>query len=201
VSINAKPVLGIPVGPYLERASAAMLRHFQAVAERLRSHGFIVKSVPAMADFDAIYVRHFRITNGEAARVHRDWFPRYRELYHPKTVEKLEEGLRVSDAALDHARLERAQFIDVLTGLMQQHGVDVWISPSAVDAAPEGLSSTGDPVMNLPWSQAGFPVLSLPSGADKKGLPLGLQLTAAGGDDERLLQWAAQIESALANHR
>ena len=47
-----------------------------------------------------------------------------------------------------------------------------------------GLESTGDPVMNLPWTQAGLPVLGLPMDEDDEGMPLGLQLTGAFGADE-----------------
>jgi Asp-tRNA(Asn)/Glu-tRNA(Gln) amidotransferase A subunit family amidase len=75
--------------------------------------------------------------------------------------------------------------------------IDVWVSPSAPGTAPEGLDSTGDPVMNLPWSQAGLPSISIPSGRGQNGLPLGLQLTAGYAEDEVLLKWAGQIEQVL----
>jgi Asp-tRNA(Asn)/Glu-tRNA(Gln) amidotransferase A subunit family amidase len=50
--------------------------------------------------------------------------------------------------------------------------------------------------MNLPWTHAGVPTLSLP-GWTIEGLPVGLQLAARFGDDERLLAWAIDIEEAL----
>src|SRR5205823_5747721 len=83
------PVLGVPTGPYLERASAEMLAHFRTTCARLGDAGYEIKAVPAMPDFAAIYARHFLLTNGEAARVHAAWYPQYREQYHPKTAEKL----------------------------------------------------------------------------------------------------------------
>jgi hypothetical protein len=63
--------------------------------------------------------------------------------------------------------------------------------------APLGLDSTGDPIMNLPWTQAGLPAINLPFGADPEGLPLGVQLVSRWYDDERLLTWATMIESEL----
>jgi Asp-tRNA(Asn)/Glu-tRNA(Gln) amidotransferase A subunit family amidase len=48
--------------------------------------------------------------------------------------------------------------------------------------------------MQLPWSHAGLPVVTLPWGTAANGLPLGLQLVARFMDDERLLAWAAQME-------
>jgi Asp-tRNA(Asn)/Glu-tRNA(Gln) amidotransferase A subunit family amidase len=192
-----KPTLGIPEGPYLNRASAEMLAHFRGTCRRLAGAGYEIKPVNVMADFEAIYERHYLITNAEAARIHNEWFPRFRELYHSKTVEKLELGRAVSDEALAQALVEREQFSDTLMRLMDEHQIDLWVSPSAVGPAPKGLDSTGDPVMNLPWSQAGLPSLNLPSGRNSDVLPLGLQLTARRQDDEALFEWAAKIENVL----
>lgn len=193
-----RPAIGTPEGPYLARASAEMLAHFRAVAERLGGAGYRVKRVETMPDFDAIHDRHFLVTNAEAARTHGDWFPRFRELYHPKTVEKLEAGRLVSDNALARARGECAAFSAALRQRMLDEGIDLWIAPSAVGAAPAGREATGDPVMNLPWSQAGLPVIGLPSGRAADGLPLGVQLIARAEHDEALFAWAAGIEAAIA---
>jgi Asp-tRNA(Asn)/Glu-tRNA(Gln) amidotransferase A subunit family amidase len=43
--------------------------------------------------------------------------------------------------------------------------------------------------MNLPWTHAGMPAITLPAGRSKNGLPLGLQLVAPFGEDEQLLAW------------
>ena len=193
----AKPVLGIPVGPYLARVSAEMQEHFRAVCRRLADGGYPTKSVSAMPDFEAIYERHYVVVDAEAARVHKDWFPRYRNLYHPKTVEKLEHGHSITDPQLQFALQGREQLRNELTALMDEHGLDLWISPSAVGPAPQGLDSTGDPVMNLPWTQAGLPAVNLPSGSTAGGLPLGLQLTARWYADEPLLLWATMLEKTL----
>jgi Asp-tRNA(Asn)/Glu-tRNA(Gln) amidotransferase A subunit family amidase len=50
--------------------------------------------------------------------------------------------------------------------------------------------------MNLPWTQLGFPSLTLPM-ADVDGLPVGLQLSADRNRDEPLLTWAREIEAVL----
>lgn len=51
--------------------------------------------------------------------------------------------------------------------------------------------------MNLPWTHAGMPVITLPFG-NVNGLPLGLSLVGRFGHDETLLGQAAMVESALA---
>jgi Asp-tRNA(Asn)/Glu-tRNA(Gln) amidotransferase A subunit family amidase len=86
-----------------------------------------------------------------------------------------------------------------LDAAMKKHAIDLWLSPSAVGPAPKGLDSTGDPVMNLPWTHAGVPTVTLPSGFNTNGLPLGLQVAAHWYGDEALLAWAPQLEKALKN--
>jgi Asp-tRNA(Asn)/Glu-tRNA(Gln) amidotransferase A subunit family amidase len=51
--------------------------------------------------------------------------------------------------------------------------------------------------MNLPWTHAGLPTLSLPSGISALRLPLGTQFIGRFGEDERLLAWGAGLERSL----
>jgi Asp-tRNA(Asn)/Glu-tRNA(Gln) amidotransferase A subunit family amidase len=62
----------------------------------------------------------------------------------------------------------------------------VILTPAAVGPAPLGLSTTGDPRMNAPWTALGTPAVSIPM-PTVSGLPLGLQLTADLGQDSRIL--------------
>jgi Asp-tRNA(Asn)/Glu-tRNA(Gln) amidotransferase A subunit family amidase len=81
---------------------------------------------------------------------------------------------------------------------MEREEVDLWVSPAAVGPAPKGIAKTGDPVMNLPWTHAGMPALTLPAGRAADGLPLGLQVVAQAMADEQLLAWAEPMATALA---
>lgn len=75
---------------------------------------------------------------------------------------------------------------------------DVWLTLAAPGEAPEGLGATGDPMFNRPWTLLGVPCLSLPYRQGANGLPLAVQLVAARGGDDDLLDAAAWIEQALA---
>ena len=80
---------------------------------------------------------------------------------------------------------------------MRAWRVDLWISPAAPGVAPHGLDSTGDPIMNLPWSHCGLPTLSIPAGTLDGGLPIGLQIAAGWRQDESLFGWGRLLERLL----
>jgi Asp-tRNA(Asn)/Glu-tRNA(Gln) amidotransferase A subunit family amidase len=57
------------------------------------------------------------------------------------------------------------------------------------------LTQTGDPLCCTLWSLLGFPAISIPAGMAPNGLPLGLQIAATPGADDRLLavaRWCAE---------
>lgn len=195
---GSKPRLAIPDGEYLERASPEMRAHFEEVAERLRKAGYSVARVSALTDFQTVIDRHNMILAAEAAQVHGAWWEQYQNFYSEKFAALIERGQGISEQELERARVEARNLGHTLGTLMNIHGFDLWLTPAAVGGAPKGLASTGDPVMNLPWTQAGMPALGLPTGWDVEGLPLGTQVIANAGRDEDLLVWGAEIETALA---
>jgi Asp-tRNA(Asn)/Glu-tRNA(Gln) amidotransferase A subunit family amidase len=197
---DRRPRLGVPwppEGAYLGSASQEGRDHFRAVCGRLAETGFDVVPVPALEDFAEIAERHRRAFAAEAARVHAKWFDRYRDLYERRTVELIERGRGISDAELARHLAASAALRTELAGVMDGYGIDLWLSPPAQGAAPRGIDSTGDPVMNIPWTQAGMPALCLPAGQNPQGLPLGLQIAGRFGADEELLAWAPAIAEAL----
>ena len=80
---------------------------------------------------------------------------------------------------------------------MESEHLNLWIAPSTTDHAPTGLESTGSPVMNIPWTYAGLPTVSLPAGQDESGLPLGVQIVSRHRKDEELVASAEDLFSAL----
>ena len=74
----------------------------------------------------------------------------------------------------------------------------VILLPAATGPAPIGGGYTGNATMNTPWSALRTPAIAIPLPVGV-ALPLGLQLTAAHGDDARLLQTAVSIERLLAD--
>ncbi|WP_431968510.1 amidase [Actinacidiphila sp. bgisy160] len=192
---DGEPVLGIPVGPYLDRAGAEAREAFTAHAKRLEAAGRTVREVPLMPDFEAVVRQLYVMNRYEVARTHADWFPRHGHLYREQTVAAIREGHAIDRDDYERSVGERRVFRERLLEAMGE--VDVWLAPSATGPAPFGLGSTGDSVMCLPWSNAGFPAVSLPAGYAANGLPLGLQVVGRPGEDEELLRWAAEFASVV----
>ena len=184
-AVNRPPVLGIPDGPYLEQASEEALRVL---------HGLGATRVPLFENIETLNAAHRRLLSFEMARHHARWFPRFADRYRPRTAAAIRDGLAIADDDAAQIRAGRASIRARIHEAMDAAGVDVWVCPAAAGPAPEGLESTGDPSMQLPWTHAGLPVVTLPWGAAANGLPLGLQIVARFMDDERLLAWAAQLE-------
>lgn len=65
---------------------------------------------------------------------------------------------------------------------------DAILCPAALGAAPKGLESTGDPIMQTVWTFAGLPAVSLPMLRLSNGMPLGVQAVGAYKNDARLLR-------------
>ena len=162
----------------------------------MEAAGYRVTEVDALADIEAVNARHDDLIAAEFADVHRDWFAEWGALYRGGTAGLYDRGRRVSASALAAARAGPAQLRDILTRRMTASGIDAWIAPAAPGPAPAGLDATGSPRMNLPWTHAGLPAITLPAGT-VDGLPVGVQVIARAGDDERLLAWALELEAAL----
>lgn len=197
MEVPPKPVLGIPAGPYLTHTNMEMAVHFKNTCVQLEDGGYRLKQVPVMNDFDDIYQRHNLIVAVEAAQTHQGWYQEFGPKYHLKTTQLIERGLQASSADYEAALQAQQTFRQRLTTLMKAEGIDLWLSPPAQGAAPKGLGSTGDPIMNLPWTYGGFPALNIPAGLNQLGLPMGLQVVAGWNQDEALLEWSLDIEKCL----
>ncbi len=193
-TVQRRPVLAVPDGPYMERVSAEGRENFELSCERLAASGYNIVSLDVMPDFDEIFDRHQLIMAFEAAQVHSDWFGRYESLYREQSTALIHRGMTFSEQDLRSAQPGREKLRRELTASMVEAGIDLWIAPAATGTAPKGLESTGDAIMNLPWTHGGLPALNLPSGKDEAGLPFGLQLIGKWHEDEVLLAWATEIE-------
>lgn len=129
----------------------------------------------------------------EGARFHR---PRYEE--HGEKLGDLAAmvrfGLAIAESEYDEARRHIDACRQKVTELYK--ATPVILVPAATGPAPAGFASTGDPAMNAPWTALGTPAISIPMPVGR-ALPLGLQLTAAHGEDGLLLRTAVHVAKML----
>jgi Asp-tRNA(Asn)/Glu-tRNA(Gln) amidotransferase A subunit family amidase len=193
---TCKPVLAVPVGPYLESASEEGRAAFEQQIAHLEQCGFTVKRLRFFEDFAALERQHKRMMTAEAMGEHEGWYAQYSDRYSQHMHEIMQTGRSIGPAEVDEARAARIQLRQEIAETLAQQGANLWVAPPAPGPAPEGLGSTGNSIMNLPWTNAGVPALTLPAGRAANGLPLGLQLIAPYGQDEQLLAWATVVDEA-----
>ncbi len=191
-----EPTIGAVDGPYLEQASKTGQAHFENHLDALESAGFTVERMNVFPEIDAVNDRHIDLVAAETALSHSELFETYRDRYADKTVELIEDGHDVDVGRLCASRAGRTQLRNAVEGRMGDHGVDMIVSPAAPGPAPEGIDTTGDPVMNLPWTHSGLPTVSVPASKTDEELPISLQCSTRFGEDESLLQWCGSIAAA-----
>jgi len=196
------PVLGVPQGAYLERFDPISLEAFNKALEEFASLGVTVKQVPGVLDdVEAVVARHRAMTRSEWAHSMYEIWTTYAPLFRAKSAMEMTLGLEVPEAEAEAGRAGRVRLRSQLEDAMNEHEIDLWVMPGTSQGpAPVGLDGTGDPYGQVPWTHAGVPVFTLPSGTSDNStppLPFGLQFAAGYGDDEALLGWCSRLEQLL----
>jgi Asp-tRNA(Asn)/Glu-tRNA(Gln) amidotransferase A subunit family amidase len=190
------PVLGLVEGPYLEQATPAGRAGLDAGADALSNAGYEVRRVSMLDDIERINDRHDDLTAAELALAHAERFADHGGRFADTTTDLIEAGRTVGVDELIDARVAAREFRARIGERIREANVDLLLSPAAPGPAPDGIDDTGDPVMNLPWTHAGVPALTVPCGR-VGDLPLGLQVVAPFGADESLLAWGRAIAAAV----
>lgn len=137
---------------------------------------------------------HATVMAYEAARERRAELERATELSEP-LAELLRRGSQLSGRDYESAQRRIYAARSVVGDLLAYH--DAILGPAALGPAPEGLATTGTPILSRPWQALGLPVVTIPGLIDQHGLPLGLQLIGRHYDEEHLLRVATSIERHL----
>jgi len=149
--------------------------------ERLRGVGATVIECDLPSWAGDCFVAHDAVQGWEAARTLAREFDEHRDALSPLLRDYLVEARKVTNEAyanaqaLAHrARIAAQNWVD---------GIDVLLTPSAPDEPPKGYASTGASTFNRAWTLLGTPCVSVPGATCVNGLPMGLQLIAAPGED------------------
>ena len=186
----------IAVAPQLlERAEPENAAHLGAVAEALARAGARIVEVTLPASFARLHDVGLTVLQAEAAAYHADDFARHAPEFGAGIRSAVDAGLRLTAIEYIKANRARLAFRDAVMPLLES--CDALLTPTAPGPAPVGLGSTGDAWFCAPWSSAGVPAISLPSGVAPSGLPYAVQLVAAAGRETPLLGVAAWCEGVL----
>ena len=187
--------LGIVSGDIERRTSAEGQAHFFEVIETLRLAGHAVELFDLPMSYFATREARLVINHSEAAAVHGKIHQKRAAEYSPSARSVIEAGLLIPSAAyVQSQRLRRLFRQDIDESMI---AVDALIMPAAPGPAPADLSTTGDTSFYTPWSLAGLPAITIPSGMSRSGLPLGVQMVGKGFSDATLLRAAAEVERVL----
>ena len=108
----------------------------------------------------------------------------------------LEAALALTPADYDAGRASARQGRMACAALFDE--VDLLLTYAAPGEAPAGLSSTGDSRFNRLWTLMGVPCVTIPVQRGPRDLPVGIQLIARFGADDRVLAVAKALEQVLA---
>lgn len=169
-------------------------------ANQLASAGFRVEEarLPQIFDLQQSILR--TILRTETASIHERLFAEHANTYGPKLRALIETGMLIDARDYVRARRLRRRYQIEMAKLFENF--DVLMTPPARGAAPKGIDTTGDPVMNGPWTLADFPTITLPHAINADGLPIGVQLTGPPLQERLLLEVAKRVEAiARFDHR
>lgn len=131
----------------------------------------------------------------EGAHTHEARWRKHGAAVGAKLSELIQRGLGIHETEYLEAVARLGTSLAEMEMLFAEY--PVILSPAAPGAAPAGLSSTGDPRMNAPWTGMGVPAITIP--IPGPGLPLGLQLVAMRHREPALLEAACRVEELWQN--
>ena len=196
VALTAPPVtprLAFVRGPTWGEAEAATSEAFAELADSL---GASLVEVALPEPFGAAVAVHRTIWTCELAFHLAPEYERGRAQLSDRLCQLIEAGLATPAPEYQKALATRRSYQAGLDALF--HEFDAIVTPAAPGEAPVGLGATGSPAFCTLWSLAGTPAVSLPILQGPAGLPLGVQLVGAMGDDARLLRTARWLVSHIA---
>jgi Asp-tRNA(Asn)/Glu-tRNA(Gln) amidotransferase A subunit family amidase len=181
--------------PAWRHAEPATVRAVDTAAQQLAANGVLVEELALPAEFELFLDAQSDVLRFEAAHVFAFERTRRAEMLSPSGRKELTEGAAIS----------RKTYLDAQTLLARCRTLfamaiapfDVLLTASAPGEAPAGLDNTGEAMFNRWGSGLLVPCINLPAFTGPQGLPVGIQVMGAIGDDVRLLRAAKWIAARV----
>jgi aspartyl-tRNA(Asn)/glutamyl-tRNA(Gln) amidotransferase subunit A len=144
------------------------------------------------------------VSNAEAYAYHKQFVAATPELYQKETLRRIRSGEHVTASEYTRKRHELEELRYRASAIFER--VDVLITPTVPTAAPriDDLQTNPDQLRpcellmlrnTRPFNVLGWPAISIPCGATRAGLPIGIQLAAAPGREDHLFAVGKLIEA------
>jgi Asp-tRNA(Asn)/Glu-tRNA(Gln) amidotransferase A subunit family amidase len=159
-----------------------------AFAELVAHAGDKVGEVELPGIFNDAVEQHRTIMEADLARSFEREYFRGKDKLSAILKEMIERGQKVLAVDYNNAVSQMPVLNHALDKVFEWH--DAILTPAASGEAPVGLASTGSPIFCTLWTLCGMPAITLPILQGSHGMPMGVQLVGARGDDARLLRTA-----------
>jgi aspartyl-tRNA(Asn)/glutamyl-tRNA(Gln) amidotransferase subunit A len=150
------------------------------------------------------------VRSAEAYAYHAEFVEKSPERYQPETLQRLRSDGEVTARAYIAARRE----VDLVRRTVGKvfETVDVVVTPTTAVSPPALADVTRDVATSLalggptirntsPFNVYGWPTISIPCGVTRAGLPIGLQIAGAAGQEATVLRLAHAFERTTEWHR
>ena len=176
------------------KASSAMQQAVEQAARAAEKAGAKVVDLTLPPILEEAYAAQIVIQDHETFRSRSYEYDSHRDKLGKELRESLDAAAKIGADTYDAARRTAKRARQALADLMADH--DVILTASAPGAAPQGLSSTGNPMFNRLWTLMGTPCVNVP-GLRDRDLPLGIQIVGRFGRDRAALEAALFVERAI----
>jgi aspartyl-tRNA(Asn)/glutamyl-tRNA(Gln) amidotransferase subunit A len=188
------PHLGLAKDFFFDNANDEMKKEALSACKKLEKAGADIDEVKLPQDFKLAAEINRIIMGVEAAAYHEKMFAEKKSLYRPNIRSLIEQGLKTSSTDYSRAIQSRFERRAKITPILEKY--DALVTPGAPGPAP-GPETTGNAIMQRPWTTMGIPTIGIPVGLAKNGLPLGIQLVGEPYSEAKLIAVADWCEKAL----
>ena len=167
------PRIGLVRQYYQDYATPEIWAHTEAVANQLAEAGADVVELPLPDSFAQVHSFQRIAMNVDCAGFHEANHRIRAADYGPRVRAGIEMGLIIPSATYLKAQRLRRQFRADMGEMAAR--VDVVMTPATPAPAPKDLNTTGDAAFQVPWTAAGLPTVTVPTGLSDLGMPMAVQ--------------------------
>ncbi|WP_219619914.1 MULTISPECIES: amidase [Bacillus] len=178
--------IGIVIDEYFKDTDGELQKSIEDAIQVLQNIGFKTISIHLPGSLEAANAAQHIVMKSETAHYHADKYLKEPALFGPYLQQFIKEGLQIKANDYLKAQRIRSIFREQMTELFKD--VDLLITPASPTPAPKGISETGSPAYNLPFTNAGVPTLTIPIGYTQiNHLPMAMQLVAGPMHEQKLI--------------